>query len=75
MRRILSDVASQQAQVTLDQATDDRNASLAETGAVSRPTYDQARYTRQADEGKLASHPQQVAVQLAKLDSKPWTFR
>ena len=36
--RMLSDVTAQQAQVALDQATYDRNASLVGTGAVSRAT-------------------------------------
>ena len=40
-----SDVTAQQAQVALDQATYDRNASLVGTGAVSKATYDQARFT------------------------------
>jgi membrane fusion protein (multidrug efflux system) len=45
--RMLSDVTAQQAQVTLDQATYDRNASLVGTGAVSRATYDQVARSRQ----------------------------
>jgi membrane fusion protein, multidrug efflux system len=65
--RMLSDVAAQQAQVALDQTTNDRNASLVGTGAVSRATYDQARYTLQAANGKLESLRQQAQVQLAKL--------
>jgi membrane fusion protein, multidrug efflux system len=65
--RMLSDVAAQQAQVALDQTTNDRNASLVGTGAVSRATYDQARYTLLAANGKLESLRQQAQVQLAKL--------
>jgi membrane fusion protein, multidrug efflux system len=65
--RMLSDVAAQQAQVALDQTTNDRNASLVGTGAVSKATYDQARYTLQAANGKLESLRQQAQVQLAKL--------
>ena len=65
--RMLSDVAAQQAQVALDQTTNDRNASLVGTGAVSRATYDQARYTLQAANSKLESLRQQAQVQLAKL--------
>jgi membrane fusion protein (multidrug efflux system) len=67
-QRMLSDVATQQAQVALDQATYDRNAALVGTGAVSRASYDQARYTLQTGKGKLESLRQQAAVQLAKLD-------
>ena len=69
--RMQSDVAAQQAQVALDQATYDRNASLVGTGAVSRATYDQARFTLEAGKGKLESLRQQAAVQLAKLGGNP----
>jgi membrane fusion protein, multidrug efflux system len=69
--RMLSDVTAQQAQVSLDQATNDRNASLVGTGAVSRATYDQARFTLEADKSKLESLRQQAAVQLAKLAGNP----
>jgi membrane fusion protein (multidrug efflux system) len=41
------------------------------TGAVSRATYDQARFTLEADKGKLESLRQQAAVQLAKLAGHP----
>jgi membrane fusion protein, multidrug efflux system len=69
--RMQSDVAAQKAQVALDQATYDRNASLVGTGAVSRATYDQARFTLEAGKGKLESLRQQAAVQLAKLGGNP----
>jgi membrane fusion protein (multidrug efflux system) len=69
--RMLSDVVTQQAQVALDQATDDRDASLVSKGAVSRATYDDARFTLEAGKGKLESLRQQAAVQLAKLDGNP----
>jgi membrane fusion protein, multidrug efflux system len=69
--RMLSDVTAQQAQVALDQATYDRNASLVGSGAVSRVTYDQARFTLEADKSKLESLRQQAAVQLAKLAGNP----
>jgi membrane fusion protein (multidrug efflux system) len=65
--RMLSDVTAQQAQVALDQAAYDRNASLVGTGAVSKATYDNARFTLAASRGKFASLRQQAAVQLAKL--------
>jgi membrane fusion protein (multidrug efflux system) len=67
-QRMLSDVAAQRAQVALDHATYDRDASLVGTGAVSKATYDQARFTLEAAQGKLESLRQQAAVQLAKLD-------
>src|SRR6195256_6481692 len=44
-RRMLSDVAAQQAQVALDQATYDRYAALLPTAAISKANYDQARFT------------------------------
>ena len=50
--QMLSDVAAQQAQVALDQATYDRNASLVGTGAVSKATYDQARFTLRSRQGQ-----------------------
>jgi len=69
--RMLSDVAAQQAQVALDQASYDRNASLVGSGAVSKATYDQARFTLATNKGKLESLRQQAAVQLAKLGGSP----
>jgi membrane fusion protein (multidrug efflux system) len=69
--RMLSDVTAQQAQVALDQATYERSASLVGTGAVSRATYDQARFTLETGKGKLESLRQQAAVQLAKLAGDP----
>jgi membrane fusion protein, multidrug efflux system len=69
--RMLSDFAAQQAQVALDQATYDRDASLVGSGAVSKATYDQARFTLEAARGKLESLRQQAAVQLAKLGGDP----
>jgi membrane fusion protein (multidrug efflux system) len=70
-QRMLSDVTAQQAQVALDQASYDRNASLVGTGAVSRSTYDQARFTLEASKSKLESLRQRAAVQLAKLAGNP----
>ena len=70
-RRMLSDIETQQAQVALDQATFDRYATLVKTDAVSRASYDQARFTLQADQSKVASLQQQAEVQLARLDGNP----
>ncbi|MEA2954669.1 MAG: rane fusion protein multidrug efflux system, partial [Alphaproteobacteria bacterium] len=66
-RRMLSDVAAQQAQVELDQATNDRYATLVRTNAVSQATYDQARFTLKVDKNKVESLQQQAQVQLARL--------
>jgi membrane fusion protein, multidrug efflux system len=66
-----SDVVAQQAQVSLNQANYDRSASLVGTGAVSKATYDQGRFSLDAQRGKLESLRQQAAVQLAKLDGNP----
>ena len=68
---MLSDVAAQQAQLALDQANYDRSATLVGSGAVSKATYDQGRFSLEAQRGKLESLRQQAAVQLAKLDGDP----
>jgi membrane fusion protein, multidrug efflux system len=69
--RMLSDAAAQQAQVELDQATYDRYAALVPSGAVTKASYDQARFTLELDKNKLKSLRQQAAVQLARLDGNP----
>ena len=66
-KRMQSDIGAQQAQVDLDQVNYDRYASLVKTDAVSKANYDQARYTLQTDQSKLASSKGQAEVQLAKL--------
>jgi membrane fusion protein (multidrug efflux system) len=66
-KRMLSDISAQQAQVDLDQVNYDRYAALVKKDAVSRANYDQARYTLQTDQSKLASLKGQAKVQLAKL--------
>ncbi len=70
-RRMLSDVAAQQAQVGLDQATYDRDTALLRTDAVSKANYDQARFTLDLDKSKLESLRQQAQVQLARLAGNP----
>ena len=65
--RMLSDIDAQQAQVKLDRITDERDAALLKTNAVSKAVYDQAHFTLRADQGKLASLEQQAQVQLARL--------
>jgi membrane fusion protein (multidrug efflux system) len=66
-RRMLSDVAAEQSQVELDQANNDRFATLVQSDVVSKANYDQARFTLAADKNKLESLRQQAAVQLARL--------
>ena len=70
-RRMLSDVAAQQSQVELDQATFDRYATLVRTEAISKANYDQARFTLELDKSKLESLRQQAQVQLARLAGNP----
>jgi len=70
-RRMLSDVASQQAKVALDQATYDRYAALVRTDSISKANYDQARFTLEADKNTVESLRQQAQVQLAKLNGNP----
>ncbi len=66
-RRMLSDVAAQQGQVKLDQATYDRYATLIRTDAISKASYDQARFMLEVDKNKVVSLQQQAQVQLARL--------
>jgi membrane fusion protein, multidrug efflux system len=70
-RRMLSDVAAQQSQVTLDQATYARSAALVRTDVVSKANYDQVRFTLEADKNKVESLRQQAQVQLARLAGNP----
>jgi membrane fusion protein (multidrug efflux system) len=69
--RMLSDIDTQQAQIELDQVTFDRYAALVKGDNISKANYDQARFTLQADNSKLASLKQQAQVQLAKLGGNP----
>ena len=70
-QRMLSDVNAEQAQVGLDQVTYDRYAALVRSDSVSKASYDQARFTLQADNAKLASLKQQAEVQLTRLAGNP----
>lgn len=67
-KRMLSDVAAQQAQVVLDQTNYARDAALLHSGTVSQAIYDQAQSTLDTDKSKLESLRQQAQVQLAQLD-------
>ena len=70
-QRMLSDVAAQEAQVSLDQVTYDRLADLVARDDVSRQNYDRARYTLALDKSRLESLRQAAQVQLAKLAGNP----
>jgi EmrB/QacA subfamily drug resistance transporter len=56
-KRMLSDIAAEQAQVALDQATFDRYAALVRSDSISKAKYDKAHFTLAADQGKLESLP------------------
>jgi len=66
-KRMLSDVAAQQAQVDLDQTNYNRAEMLLHNGAGTQATYDQAKYALQTDTSKLQSLREQTQVQLARL--------
>ncbi len=66
-KRMLSDVAAEQAQVDLDQTNFNRDATLLRSGTVSQAVYDQVKSTLETDQSKLDSLRQQAQVQLAKL--------
>lgn len=70
-RRMLRDVAAQEAAVRLAQSRFDRYADLVRTNAVSRADYDQARFQLQQAEQQLEALRQQVQVQLARLGGNP----
>jgi membrane fusion protein (multidrug efflux system) len=70
-QRMLSDIDAEQAQVQLDQVTFDRQTSLLASGTAAKATYDQAHFTLQADQSKLASLKNQAEVQLARLAGNP----
>jgi membrane fusion protein, multidrug efflux system len=66
-KRMLSDVAAQQAQVDLDQVNYNRALMLRTTDTVPQSNYDQAKANLDSDKAKLESLREQAAVQLAKL--------
>jgi membrane fusion protein (multidrug efflux system) len=70
-KRMVSDTAAQQAQVSLDQVNYDRNAMLLHSATVSQAVFDQAHYTLDNDNGKLAALREQAQMQLAKLGGDP----
>jgi membrane fusion protein, multidrug efflux system len=68
--RMQNDVAAGQAQVELGQTTFDRNTTLLRSATVSQSSYDQARYTLDADKAKLQALQDQDRVQLARLQRR-----
>lgn len=67
-QRMLSDIAAQENIVANDKATFDRYDVLVKANtAISKATFDQARFTLAADERKLDGLRHQAEVQLAKL--------
>ena len=66
-RRILSDIASQEAQMSLAQANFDRADALVKTGSGSRASYDQMRFTLEAAKKQQQALLDQAKVQLARL--------
>jgi len=70
-RRVLSDIASQQAQVDLAKANYERAESLVKTGSTSKANYDQTRFAYESGEKQLQALQDQAKVQLAKLGGNP----
>lgn len=66
-RRITSDIAAQEAQVKLAQATYDRAAALIKTGATTAASFDSARFALNAAKSQHLSLEAQAKVLLAKL--------
>ncbi len=66
-KRMLSDVAAEQAQVNLDQINYDRDVSLLRSGTIPQAVYDQAQSALSTDKAKLESLRQHAQVQLARL--------
>jgi membrane fusion protein (multidrug efflux system) len=72
-RRMLTDAATEQSQVALDQTQYARAERLLTSGVESRADYDQAQYTLQTDQSKLEALREQARVQLARLGGNPET--
>lgn len=65
--RLQSDIAAQQAQVSLAEATAERTTALLQTSATTRAAYDQARFTLVAARSQLESLQQQAREALTRL--------
>lgn len=70
-QRMQSDIAAQQSQMRLAQATFDRAAALMKTGTTTAAAYDQARFALNAAQSQNQSLNEQAKVLLAKLGGKP----
>lgn len=66
-RRMLKDIAAQDAQVKLAQITDNRYAALSRVNGIAQAQVDQARYALATAQSNLAALKDQAQVQLAKL--------
>jgi membrane fusion protein (multidrug efflux system) len=66
-RRMQSDVAAQDAQVTLDQTNFNRDVMLLRSKTIAQAVYDQGKSALDTDKSKLEALRQQTQVQLAKL--------
>ncbi len=71
LTRMQSDIAAQEAAVELARAQFERASSLVNSAAVSRASFDDARFGLQRAEQQLASLRQQAVVQRARLGGDP----
>jgi membrane fusion protein (multidrug efflux system) len=67
----LSQIKQQQAMVHNDKLNYQRYAKLIKSGGVTQSQYDNAKYTLQADQAKLAAMQAQANVDLARLSGDP----
>jgi membrane fusion protein (multidrug efflux system) len=67
----LSQIDEQKIMVQKDQSDLDRYAAVVNTGGTTRAIYDNARYTLQADEARLAQMENAADMQLVKLLGNP----
>jgi membrane fusion protein (multidrug efflux system) len=67
----LANITLQQIQVEKDQSDLARYAQVVGNGGVTRSVYDDARYTLESDQAKLAELQDQAGVQLTKLSGNP----
>ncbi len=70
-RQAMADIKLQQVIVEKDQADLHRYEAVIKEGGVTKATLDDARYTLQADQERLAELENQAGVQFAKLNDNP----
>ena len=70
-KRMLSDVAAEQAHVNLDQIDYDRKVTLLRSATIPQAVYDTAQSVLATDKSKLESLRQHAQVQLARLGGNP----